>query len=185
MSLGFRNFLNDRSVYDNQESYGHDQRNDLRNGERPPYCVKSADGSKDISSRYQDKQLTHDRYDHTEYSFSECLEYSSRNDTEPCDQIVDSYDTKCRDSDGKHIFGSTEQPQQCFRNKFKGKKTNECKTECDEHADFDSFKHTIIILLWKKRLRFMKVFQQIDYMEAKGLVLTCRTGIKIILESTN
>ena len=45
MSLGFRNFLNDRSVYDNQESYGHDQRNDLRNGERPPYCVKSADGS--------------------------------------------------------------------------------------------------------------------------------------------
>ena len=145
MSLGFRNFLNDRSVYDNQESYGHDQRNDLRNGERPPYCVKSADGSKDISSRYQDKQLTHDRYDHTEYSFSECLEYSSRNDTEPCDQIVDSYDTKCRDSDGKHIFGSTEQPQQCFRNKFKGKKTNECKTECDEHADFDSFKHTLSV----------------------------------------
>ena len=39
MSLGFRNFLNDRSVYDNQESYGHDQRNDLRNGERPPYCM--------------------------------------------------------------------------------------------------------------------------------------------------
>ena len=137
--------MNDRSVYDNQESYGHDQRNDLRNGERPPYCVKSTDGSKDISCRYQDKQLTHDRYDHAEYSFSECLEYSSRNDTEPCDQIVDSYDTKCRDSDGKHIFGSTEQPQQCFRHKFKGKKTNECKTECDEHADFDSFKHTLSV----------------------------------------
>ena len=50
---------------------------------------------------------------------------------------------------------------------------------------FRSWENTIIILLWKKRLRFMKVFRQIDYMEAKGLVLTCRTGIKIILESTN
>ena len=122
MSLGFRNFLNDRSVYDNQESYGHDQRNDLRNGERPPYCVKTADGSKDISSRYQDKQLTHDRYDHTEYSFSECLEYSSRNDTEPCDQIVDSYDTKCRDSDGSISSEALNSPSSVFGINSKARK---------------------------------------------------------------
>ena len=86
----------------------------LRNGERPPYCVESADGCQDISGGYQDEELSHDRYDHTEYSLSECLEYSSRNDAEPCDQIVDSDDPKCRDSDGKHIAGGTEQPQECL-----------------------------------------------------------------------
>ena len=50
---------------------------------------------------------------------------------------------------------------------------------------FRSWVSTIIILLWKKRLRFMKVFRQIDYMEAKGLVLTCRTGIRIIPGNMN
>ena len=141
--LCFRDFLNDRSVYDNQKSYRYDQRDNFRNGECPPHCVKSADGSKDISGRYQDKKLTHDGYDHTVYSFSKCLEYSSCNDTEPCDQVMDTNDPKCGNTDGKHITGSAEQFQQCFRNEFEGKETDKCKTGCNEHADFDSFKHTL------------------------------------------
>ena len=58
---------------------------------------------------------------------------------------MDADDPKGRDTDGEHIAGSTEQSKQCFRNKFKGKETNKCKTECDKHTDFDSFKHTLSV----------------------------------------
>ncbi len=33
---------------------------------------------------------------------SKCLEYSTGNDAEPCDQIMDTDDTKCRNTDFQH-----------------------------------------------------------------------------------
>ena len=105
--------------------------------------MKSSDSGKNIGCRDQYHKLAHDRYDHTEYCLSKCLEHSTRNNSEPCDQVMDTNDPKCGNTDGKHITGSAEQFQQCFRNEFEGKETDKCKTECNEHADFDSFKHTI------------------------------------------
>ena len=52
--------------------------------------MQPANLRQDISSRDQYNQLTHDRYDHAEYCFAECLEYGTGNDTEPCDQVVDT-----------------------------------------------------------------------------------------------
>ena len=58
-----------------------------------PHCVKSADGSKDISGRYQDKKLTHDGYDHTVYSLSlidiSCLSIGDRSSDRFCDSSGD------------------------------------------------------------------------------------------------
>lgn len=36
-------------------------------------------------------------------------------------------------------------PSSVFGINSKARKSNECKTECDEHADFDSFKHTLSV----------------------------------------
>ena len=54
-----------------------------------------------------------------------------------------------------------------------------------ECMEFPVMGDTIIISPWKKRLKFMKVFRQNECMEAKGLALICRMGMKIILENTN
>ena len=51
--------------------------------------------------------------------------------------------------------------------------------EAGEYADRASGRQTLLEYLESTDIR------QIDCMEAKGLVLTCRTGIRIILESTN
>ena len=70
--------------------------------------MKSAYGRQNVSSRYENDQLTHNGYDHTENSLSKSLENSSCNNAEPCDQIMDTYDAKSRNADSKHIFGCAE-----------------------------------------------------------------------------
>lgn len=107
--------------------------------------MKPADRRQNICSRYQNDQLTHNGYDHTENSFSKGLENSSCNDAEPCDQIMDAYDVKSRNADSKHIFGCAEQSQESFWYKLKSKEADESKAECDEHADFNSLEHTFSV----------------------------------------
>ena len=58
---------------------------------------------------------------------------------------MDSYDTKCRDSDGKHIFGSTEQPQQCFGINSKARKPMNVKQNAMNMLTLNSFKHTLSV----------------------------------------
>ena len=61
--------------------------------------MKSSDSGKNICCRDQYHKLAHDRYDHTEYCLSKCLEHSTRNNTEPCDQVMDTNNPKCRHTD--------------------------------------------------------------------------------------
>ena len=46
-------------------------------------------------------------YDHAEYCFSKSLENGTADNTEPCDQIVDTDDAKCRNTNFEHVCGCT------------------------------------------------------------------------------
>lgn len=107
--------------------------------------MKSTDGRQNICGGNQDKKLSHNRYDHTENSLSQCLEYSSCNDAEPRDQIMDTNDPKCRNTDGKHIIGGIEHSQESFWYELIRQKANKGKAEGNEHADLDRLDHTLFV----------------------------------------
>ena len=125
--LFFRNLLDDRTIDNHQKAQREYQRNHFCNRNCPPYCTKATKFCQYIGYRYQSTQLTHNRYDHTENCFSQCLEYSSGNDAEPCNKIMNADDTKCRNSDGQHILRSTEHTQKYLWDSFKCHKTDESK----------------------------------------------------------
>ena len=108
--------------------------------------MQSADLRQDISCRDQYNQLTHDRYDHAEYCFAECLEYGTGNDTEPCDQVVDTDDTKCRNTNLQHVSRCIEHSKQYLWDTLKTEKSDKSKAECSCQTDPDRPDHTLSLL---------------------------------------
>ena len=108
--------------------------------------MQPANLRQDISSRDQYNQLTHDRYNHAEYCFAECLEYSTGNDTEPCDQVVYTDDTKCRNTNLQHVSRCVEHSKQYLWDTLKTEKSDKSKAECSCQTDPDRPDHTLSLL---------------------------------------
>ena len=104
--------------------------------------MKSSDSGKNIGCRDQYHKLAHDRYDHTEYCLSKCLEHSTRNNTEPCDQIVDSDDPQGRNSDGEHLVRCIKHTQKYLWDSFKAEESDEGEAEGNQHTELDRLEHT-------------------------------------------
>ena len=96
--------------------------------------MKSSDSGKNIGCRDQYHKLAHDRYNHTEYCLSKCLEHSTRNNTEPCDQVMDTNNPKCRHTDRQHIRRSIEHSKKHLWNCLKQNKTDAGQAERHCHT---------------------------------------------------